>query len=194
MSLRATILLATLKRSGLSNTETLCEFLMGRMRQAGIECETVKLVEHDVRAGTYAEMGDGDAWPAIYDKLLASDLIVFATPIWWGSLSSELQRVIERLDAVHDLVMKGERSPLDGKAAGIVITGDSDGAQHVIAQVCNFCNAIGLAVPPYASLSVLWSGQAKGKDTPRETLLEKYEKDYTKTADTMIERLMAAAR
>ena len=194
MSKRATILLATLKRSGLSNTETLCEFLAGRMRQAGIECETVKLVEHDVRAGTYADMGDGDAWPGIYDKLLASDLIVFATPIWWGSLSSELQRVIERLDAVHDIVMKGEPSPLDGKAAGIVITGDSDGAQHVIAQVCNFCNAIGLAVPPYASLSVLWSGQAKGKDTPREALLEKYEKDYAKTADTMIERLMAAAR
>ena len=194
MSKRATILLATLKRSGLSNTETLCGFLAGRMRRAGIECETVKLVEHAVRAGTYTDMGDGDAWPGIYDKLLASDLIVFATPIWWGSLSSELQRVIERLDAVHDIVMKGEPSPLDGKAAGIVITGDSDGAQHVIAQVCNFCNAIGLAVPPYASLSVLWSGQAKGKDTPREALLENYEKDYAKTADTMIERLMAAAR
>ena len=189
--MRATILLGTLKRAGLSNTETLSEFLADRMRRADIDVEIVKLVEHRILPGTYHDMGDGDEWPAIYQKLLASDFIVFASPIWWSNLSSEIQRVIERLDAVHDVIMKGEPSPFEGKAAGIVITGDSDGAQHLIGEICNFCNAIGLIVPPFASLSVMWSGQAKGKDTPKEELLKKYESDHLKTADELVRRLSA---
>jgi hypothetical protein len=40
--MKATILLGTLKRSDLSNTETLCEFLSGRMERDGIRCETAK--------------------------------------------------------------------------------------------------------------------------------------------------------
>jgi multimeric flavodoxin WrbA len=47
-------------------------------------------------------MGQGDAWPGILEKVLASDIVVFATPIWWGGHSSETQRVIERLDEIHD--------------------------------------------------------------------------------------------
>ena len=190
--MRATILLATLKRSGLSNTETLSEFLAGRLQAAGVETDIVKLVNHAIAAGTYEDMGDGDTWPAIWDRLVASDFIIFATPIWWSNLSSEMQRVVERLDAVHDRIMAGEPSPLDGKVAGIVITGDSDGAQSVIAHLANFCNAIGLKLPPFATLSVLWDKQAKGKDTPKAELLRKYEHDYASTADKMIERMLAA--
>jgi hypothetical protein len=33
--MKATILLGTLKKTGLSNTETLCEFLSGRMEREG---------------------------------------------------------------------------------------------------------------------------------------------------------------
>ena len=33
-----------------------------------------------------------------------------------------------------------------------------------------FFNAIGLLIPPFATLSVLWEGQAKGKETTREEL------------------------
>jgi hypothetical protein len=74
---------------------------------------------------------------------------------------------------LHDKVLAGEPSPLEGKVAGIVITGDSDGAEHVIANLCNFFNAVGLLIPPYATLSVLWERQAKGKNPTREELLKK---------------------
>ena len=105
-------------------------------------------------------------------------LVLFATPIWWSHHSSLIQRAIERLDALHDEVMDGKRSPLEGKAGGIIITGDSDGAQQVIGGICNFFNAIGLVVPPYATLSVLWERQAKGADPSEEELLAYYQQYY----------------
>lgn len=191
--MRATILLGTLKTSAFSNTETLSEFLAGRMEREGIRCEIVKLASHEIPPGTCSDMGGADEWPAILQKVLDSEIVVFATPIWWNNQSSLIQRVIERLDELHDKVLAGEPSPLDGKVAGIVITGDSDGAQSVIANLCNFFNAVGLLVPPYATLSVLWERQAKGADPTREELLEKYEADYAGTADRMIQRLLQSA-
>lgn len=191
--MRATILLATLKKTGLSNTETLCEFLSHMMERNGIQCEIVKLVNHEILAGTYSDMGAGDEWPSILERVLASDIIVLATPIWWDNHSSIMQRVVERLDELHDHIMAGKPSPLEGKVGGIVITGDSDGAQHIIGNLCNFFNGIGLIIPPYATLSVLWERQAKGANPTREELLGKYEADYAGTADRMIRELVRFA-
>jgi multimeric flavodoxin WrbA len=192
--MKAVFLLGTLKRTGLSNTETLCDFLAGRMRGSGIAPEIVKLSERNIPPGTCSDMGAGDEWPRILEKVLAAEIVVFATPIWWSNQSSLLQRVIERLDELHDQVLAGQPSGLEGKTGGIVITGDSDGAQHVIGNVCNFCNAIGLLVPPYATLSVLWEKQAKSASPTREELLAKYEADYGSTADRMIRQLVEHAR
>lgn len=188
--MKAIVLLATLKRRGLSNTATLCEFLVERMWRAGIECETIKLVERRIPPGTYSDMGGGDEWPRILRKILNADIVIFATPIWWSNQSSLMQRVIERLDELHDHVMSGKPSGLEGKAAGIVITGDSDGAQAIIGNLCNFFNGVGLLVPPYGTLSVLWEEQAKGKHPTRAALMRKYEKDYGKTAERMIQQLV----
>lgn len=137
-----------------------------------------------------SDMGEGDQWPHVLDKILTADIIIFATPIWWGSHSSEMQRVIERLDKLHDEILKGQPSRLSGKRGGIIITGDSDGAQHIIGTIANFYNAVGITFPPYASLSVLSEIQAKGKAPTREELMEKYEKEYASTAGKMIEQLV----
>ncbi|WP_210488704.1 flavodoxin family protein [Rufibacter aurantiacus] len=188
--MKAIILQGTLKKEGLSNTQALSEFLSGVLRKHQVECQIIKLVEHNILAGTYSDMGQGDEWPAILEQLLAADILIFATPIWWNNQSSEIQRVIERLDELHDEVLAGKPSRLEGKVGGIVITGDSDGAQHVIANISNFFNAIGITLPPYATLSVLWEKQAKGVKTSREELFEKYEKEYGKTAETMVAQLI----
>jgi multimeric flavodoxin WrbA len=192
--MRAIILLGTLKQTGLSNTEVLSEFLAGRLEKSGIGSEIVKLVDHNIPPGTYSDMGDGDEWPAILNKLREADIIVLATPIWWNNQSSLIQRVIERLDELHDHLLAGQPSGLEGKVGGIVITGDSDGAQTVIGNLSNFFNAIGLLIPPFATLSVLWEGQAKGKETSREDLMRKYESDYGGTADKMVRQMVAHAR
>jgi multimeric flavodoxin WrbA len=188
--MNALILLATLKRNEPSNTAVLCEFLATRMERRGIGTETVKLVDCNILPGTCSDMGAGDDWPGILTKILAADAIILATPIWWDMHSSLMQRVVERMDELHDEILAGQPSRLDGKVAGIVITGDSDGAQHIIGHLCNFMNAVGVVVPPYGSLSVLWEAQAKGKHPAREELLQKYEKDYAATADKLIDGML----
>lgn len=71
------------------------------------------------------------------------------------------------------------------------ITGDSDGAQHVIANIANFFNTVGITLPPFASLSVLSEVQKKGANTTEPELFKLYEKQYASTADSMIEQLLA---
>lgn len=190
-SMKAVILLSTLKKEGLSNTEVLCEFLADRMKKKAIDTKIIKLVDYTILPGTYSNMGKGDEWPKVLKKILESEIIIFATPVWWGGHSSEMQRVIERLDEIHDEILEGKKSKLEGKVGGIVVTGDSDGAQHVTGNIANFYNALGIALPPYTTLTVLWEGQAKDKKPSKEDLWKKYEKDYSKTADTMVEKLLS---
>ncbi len=191
--MKAIVLLATLKKEGLSNTHVLSDFLVERLQDKGVECETIRLVNHNILTGTYSDMGEGDEWPMILQKIIEAKIIIFATPIWWGTHSSEMQRVIERLDKLHDKILAGETSQLDGKVGGIVITGDSDGAQHVIGNIANFFNALGLLLPPFATLSVMYEGQAKEVKTSREELMAKYEKDYAETADKMVKQILKYA-
>jgi len=189
----AVILLGTLKNTDLSNTEVLCEFFAERAAKEGLSCEIVKLVDRNIAPGTYSDMGSGDEWPKILQKVLAAGVVIFATPVWWGGHSSEIQRVIERLDEIHDKILEGEKSALEGKAGGVIVTGDSDGAQHIIGNVGNFFNAVGLLFPPFATLSVFSEKLKKGAKTSREELLKVYEKDYGKTADKMLMQLLKHA-
>ena len=188
--MKAIILLGTLKTSGLSNTETLVDFFGEHLKKRDVDYEVIRLVQHNIPPGTYTHMGDGDEWPGILEKLTAADIIIFATPICWGNHSSETQKVIERLDELHDEISQGKTSRLADKAVGIIITGDSDGSQQVIGGISNFINAIGMVLPPYATLSVQAEEHEKQKNTSREELMAKYEKEYAKTADTMADQLV----
>ena len=197
MPITAFALNCSLKPSGAdeksSTDKMLCDVL-DALRKHGVTASgPVRAADRNIKPGVMSDMGEGDEWPGILEKVLASEIVILATPVWWGNQSSAIQRVIERLDELHDKVLAGEGSGLEGKAGGIVITGDSDGAQQVIGNLCNFFNAIGLLIPPYATLSVLWERQAKSADPSKEELLRKYEADYSSTADRMIDQLLAHA-
>ncbi len=191
--MKALILLGTLKKTGTSNTEALSEFLANVMQGRDVDVEIIRLVDHNILPGTESDMGAGDDWPMILEKILASEILIFATPVWWGNQSSLIQCVIERMDALHDRILEEKVVVLEGKVGGIVVTGDSDGAEHVIGNICNFFNAIGLLIPPFATLTVLWDGQAKSASPTREELMRKYESDYADAADKMTNQLLKYA-
>ncbi len=192
--MKALILLATLKKEGQSNTQILCEFFTEFLKKENINTETIKLVDHDILPGTYSNMGTGDAWPAILEKILEAEIIIFATPVWWGGHSSQMQHVIERLDELHDEILEGKESRLMGKTGGIIVTGDSDGSQHIIGNIANFYNALGINLPAFATLTVLWEGLAKNENRSREEILKKFRDDYTSTAEKMVKQLLSAVK
>jgi multimeric flavodoxin WrbA len=114
---------------------------------------------------------------------MAADTIIFATPVWWGGIQSSLiQRVIERLDEIHDETMEIGKSKLTNKVAGIIVTGDSDGTEHIIGNLANFFSVLGLTLPPFGTLTVLWSGLAKKSNKSKEEIQKYFEDNYTATA------------
>jgi len=183
--MKALIILATLKEKGLSNTEVLTEFASEYLTKEKIDCEVIRLAEHTISPGSYIDVGTGDDFPGIYDKIIDADVLIFATPIWWNNHSSELQRVIERLDEVFDIIEEGKPSPLEGKLGGVIITGDSDGVEHITGNIANFFCCIGVTVPAYSSLGVIWEGHGKQKKTTRAALRKYYRKEYAQDAEAM---------
>lgn len=192
--MKAVILLATLKKTGISNTEILVDFFSSFLSKQNIDFEIIKLVDHNILPGSYTHLDVEDDWPGIYDKIIAADIILFATPIWWNNHSSELQKCIERLDEVYDIINSGEDSPLDGKLGGVIITGDSDGVEHVTGNIANFFSCLGVTVPAYTSLGVIWEGHGKDSKKTKAQIKQYYTKNYSEDASAMAESLAKAAK
>ncbi len=147
--LTAIVLLATLKpKNELSHTSVLSELLMEKLKKLGVESEVVRLIDHVISPGIKENMGKGDAWPKILKKILMADIIIFASPIWWGLHSSLMQRVVERMDSLNDSLLETGTSPFANKVASVVITGAEDGAQHITGNLLSFFTYNGLTIPP----------------------------------------------
>jgi multimeric flavodoxin WrbA len=96
--------------------------------------------------------------------ILDLDIVILATPVWWEIQSSLIQKVIEHLDELHDEIMEAGKIRLTNKVASIMVTGDSDGFEHITGNLTNFFIALGLIIPLFGTLIVLWSVFAKISD------------------------------
>ena len=100
--LRALFINCTLKRSPEpSNTQGLIDISTHIMAKHGVEVEVVRAVDHDIATGVWPDMREHgwatDDWPVIFEKVLGSDILVLAGPIWLGDNSSVMKQVHERL-------------------------------------------------------------------------------------------------
>lgn len=146
--MKALVLNCTLKRSpASSNTEALARVLMEEWEKDLISSELIRLADYTIRPGVETDMGDGDEWPAIHGKIRDSDILVIATPTWMGQMSSIAKCALERLDAVLSEVDDQGRTWAMGKVAGVVVTGNEDGAHHIVSTVSQPLIDIGFTVP-----------------------------------------------
>jgi multimeric flavodoxin WrbA len=159
VDLTALVLCCTLTPSpDRSSSHLLGQQVLDALKEHDVTGEIVRVVDHDVKPGVEVDMGEGDEWPALRQKMLDADILVIATPIWVGHPSSLTQRVIERLDA--ELSEKDEQGRLltYGKAAGLAVVGNEDGAHHVSAEVFQGLNDVGFTLP--AAAVTYWVGEA----------------------------------
>ena len=78
--------------------------------------------------------------------------------IWFGVRNSVIQMVIERLDGSYELTNDVGQYPMYNKVAGVVVTGNEDGA-HASAETTLFnLTHLGFTVPPNAD--TYWVGDA----------------------------------
>ena len=161
--LKALYINTTLTKSpGKSHTDYLIEISRGIMEKQGVQTEVIRAVDHNIAPGVWGDMRDkgwpDDAWPDIYQKVLEADVLVLATPIWLGQISSELKKVIERLYGTSgDLNEKGQWIYY-GKTAGCLVTGNEDGIKHCAMETLYSLQHLGYVIPPQADAG--WIGEA----------------------------------
>ncbi len=149
--MRALVLNCTLKRSPeSSNTEALAKVVSDELTARRVQVETIRVVDHQLEPGVETDLGAGDEWPAIHEKLCASEILVIATPTWLGRPSSVAQRVLERMDAMISETDEESRPVAYNRVAGVVVTGNEDGAHHVISEIAGALIDIGYTVPGQA--------------------------------------------
>ncbi|MGW0121813.1 flavodoxin family protein [Streptomyces sp. NPDC003327] len=173
--LKAVALVCTLTPSPApSSSHLLAEQTMSALADHGVTGDIVRVVDHDVRPGVRTDMGDGDAWPGIRERVLDADILILSTPIWLGHPSSVAQRVLERLDAELGESDDEGRLLTYGKVAGVCVVGNEDGAHNVSADLFQGLNDVGFTLP--ANAVTYWVGEAmQGTDfqdldaTPEKT-------------------------
>jgi multimeric flavodoxin WrbA len=188
--MRALIISCTLKRSPEpSNTEALADVVIEALREKGVEIETVRAVDRYLAPGVSSDEGGEDDWPQIHGQLLAAEILVIATPTWLARPSSVTQRVLERMDAMISEEDDEGRPVAYNRVAGVVVTGNEDGAHHVISEVSGALGDIGYTIPGQAW--TYWNrGPGPGEDYSEEE--QGHEWSHS-TGKTMAANLVAVA-
>ncbi|WP_405682713.1 flavodoxin family protein [Streptomyces sp. NBC_00057] len=161
--LRALYLNCTLKRSPeTSNTQGLIDHSRAIMEEHGVTTEVVRAVDHDIATGVWPDMREHgrqtDAWPELYEKVMAADILVLCGPIWLGDNSSVMKRVVERLYACSSILNDKNQYAYYGRVGGCLITGNEDGVKHCAMNLLYSLQHLGYTIPPQADAG--WIGEA----------------------------------
>ncbi|RYU09531.1 flavodoxin family protein [Nocardioides iriomotensis] len=141
-----------------SSSETLGQELLDALAEHDVRGEQVRVVDERVSFGVQTDEGDGDGWPSIRRRMLDSDIVVIATPIWLGQPSSVCKVVLERLDAELSETDDEGRMLTYGKVGCLAVVGNEDGAHHVTAEVYQAMSDVGFTIP--ANGVTYWVGEA----------------------------------
>jgi len=161
--LRAVFVNCTLKRSPeVSHTQGLADLSIAIMRRLGVAVEVIRAVDHEIATGVYPDMTEHgwehDEWPAIYERVMAANVLVVTTPIWLGEKSSVCTRVIERLYGNSHLLNDAGQWAYYGRVGGCIVTGNEDGAKHCAMNILFSLQHLGFVIPPQADAA--WLGEA----------------------------------
>jgi multimeric flavodoxin WrbA len=146
--MHALVLNCTLKASPQSfNTEALVSVLTDALEQHGLETDILSVMDFRIHPRDSSDEGDGDEWPQIRERILVSEILVFASPTWLGRPGSIAHGVFERMDAMLAATDDKNRPVAYNRVAGVVVTGNEDGAHHVISEISDALIDIGFTVP-----------------------------------------------
>jgi multimeric flavodoxin WrbA len=158
-SLSAIALVCSLKASPApSSSELMAEHVCEQLREQGVKTDSLRCVDYSIAPGVETDMGGGDEWPKIRDRILAADILVLSTPVWLGHPSSIAQRVLERLDGDLSTTDDEGRPIMYGKVALVAVVGNEDGAHKVFADCAQGLNDVGYSFA--AQANTYWNGEA----------------------------------
>ena len=174
-----------------SNTEALANIVIKELEHLGVKTSYIRIADRNVMTGIKsASQGDGDGWPAILEQLLASDILILASPTWVGTLSSIAMKVLERINGLYSAVNEHGQPVTFNKVAGFVVTGEEDGARHVVTEMASALMDVGFTIAPQ-SYTYWNNGPGPGKSY----LKSDFRKDWSsETGKAAAANIVAVAR
>jgi multimeric flavodoxin WrbA len=162
-ALTALYINTTLTRSpGMSHTQLLVDASAAIMAKHGVQVDQFRSVDYPIATGVYPDMTEHgwevDAWPELFERVLAADIVVIAGPIWLGDNSSETKKIIERLYAHSGELNDKGQWLYYGRVGGCLITGNEDGIKHCASNVLYSLQHIGFSIAPQSDAG--WIGEA----------------------------------
>jgi multimeric flavodoxin WrbA len=158
-TLKALFLISSLKSTAeKSHTEALSEKVQTIYMNENIESEIIRLADYNIAYGIAPDMGDGDEWPSIFEKVKAADILIIGTPLWLGEKSSIATLAIERLYGSSSETNNKGQAIYYNKVGGVIVTGNEDGAKHAAASILYGLSHMGFVVPP--NVDTYWVGEA----------------------------------
>lgn len=143
-----------------SSTDKMLSDLISALSAHEVTGSVARVLDYDVRPGVLSDMGEGDGWPDLRERIVGADIFILGTPIWMGQPSSVAKRVLERLDAFLSETDDKGRMPAAGKVALVAVVGNEDGAHHCHAACFQALNDVGFTIP--ANAGCYWVGEAMG--------------------------------
>ncbi|WP_379053505.1 flavodoxin family protein [Metabacillus endolithicus] len=159
VDMKALYLNTSLKKSNQeSNTSALMKESRYWLENKGVTTEELRLADYQIAYGMESDMGEGDQWPEVFEKIKEANIVVIGTPIWLGEKSSIATLLMERLYASSMEKNDKGQSIFYNKIGGAVVTGNEDGAKDSAKSLLYGLQHIGFTVPP--NVDAYWVGEA----------------------------------
>jgi len=164
------ILMGSPRKTG--NSAVLADHLANGAIKAGAHVETLFIHGMDINPCTGCDQCQGedasgcvidDDMQNVYGKLEKADSIVFASPIYWFSVTAQLKMVIDRIYAIGG----GDKNILKGKSFGVLLVyADSDpftsGAINALRMFQDISAYLGTTIVGMVYGSAYEAGEIKG--------------------------------
>jgi len=178
------ILMGSPRKTG--NSAILAEHLAKGGGDAGADVEALYLHGMDIKPCTGCNQCQGadaggcvinDAMQTVYEKLKEADSIVFASPIYWFSVTAQLKTVIDRIYAVGG----GDKNILREKNFGVLLVyADADpftsGAVNALRMFQDISAYLGTTIVDMVYGSAYEAGEIAGNSEILEQARELGEK------------------
>ena len=148
-----------------STSDELLDVALAHAEKLGCGTQRIRLRELSFRhcEGFYSKAARACTWPCaiterdpddqltpVYEGLVHwADVMILATPIRWGNLSSLYYKMAERLNCIQNQITTHDRVLIKNKVVAFIITGGQDNVQAVAGQLLSFWGELGFAVPPF---------------------------------------------
>jgi multimeric flavodoxin WrbA len=153
-----------------SDSEKMLQLLINHIRKFGGEVELIRLADKNIMQceGCYSTTRDGAkcTYPCIHqgkddigeilEKIISADSLAIATPIYWGTSSALVHRLIEKMTSLEnnreEIEKKSGRDPMLGKPFALLCSQEAEGASMGLSHLTWALSGMGFMLLPWGMI------------------------------------------